>query len=478
MAYTCKGNIEVKMHFFNKKFVNSLINDLTFIGRNAIIQDYQIVNNKLLIPREFGINYIGESRLKDYTTLGSRIALEFDKDVESYMLNKNPLFKPVKKIQDETIKAFIVRLEKQNISKSGILHAYCGIGKTVMFWKLIGAIKRKTILLFHETGLMNQAIDSCKTFMNLNDDDIGIIQGKRCDYKNRKICFAMVQSLMSREYELEFYNDFGMLLFDEVQHAGAEQFRTVTQLFPAKYRIGVTATPRSRHWRVVTNHFGNILTETSRKRQSQQNKLITFFKKFIKPQKRTIDGSEISITPHVYFINTHLQTEIEANSFPEYISQLSKINERNNFIISYINKALDENRKLLVLSGRKKHLEQLKDKVDSYSNHKHTTALYYGQMSQEELEMSKEADCLFAINNKAFEGFNDPKRDTLLLTLPDRVDIEQAVGRIQRIYPGKQSPLVIDFVDTNINVNGKELEFLKMAEKRNKYYERIGCEVN
>jgi type I site-specific restriction-modification system R (restriction) subunit len=47
-------------------------------------------------------------------------------------------------------------------------------------------------------------------------------------------------------------------------------------------------------------------------------------------------------------------------------------------------------------------------------------------------------------------------------------NVEQAVGRIQRPYPGKKDPIVVDFRDDNIAV------CRRLGELREKFYERKG----
>lgn len=71
------------------------------------------------------------------------------------------------------------------------------------------------------------------------------------------------------------------------------------------------------------------------------------------------------------------------------------------------------------------------------------------------------------------EGFNYPRLDTLMLTMPIsyEVSVEQYLGRLHRDYEGKKEVIIYDYVDTHIRV----LE--KMYHKRLKTYKKIGYKV-
>ncbi|MBN8193974.1 hypothetical protein JI667_17630 [Bacillus sp. NTK074B] len=71
------------------------------------------------------------------------------------------------------------------------------------------------------------------------------------------------------------------------------------------------------------------------------------------------------------------------------------------------------------------------------------------------------------------EGFDDPRLDTLFLTMPVswKGTLQQYVGRLHRTYHSKKDVKVYDYVDCNIPM----LE--KMYEKRLKGYQSLGYKV-
>ena len=77
---------------------------------------------------------------------------------------------------------------------------------------------------------------------------------------------------------------------------------------------------------------------------------------------------------------------------------------------------------------------------------------------------------LFATYSLAKEGLDIPRLDRLYLTTPqkDYAVIVQSVGRVARVFEGKQQPIVYDYVD-----NIKSL--LKSYKKRCTSYRKCGC---
>ena len=86
---------------------------------------------------------------------------------------------------------------------------------------------------------------------------------------------------------------------------------------------------------------------------------------------------------------------------------------------------------------------------------------------------STESVVLVAIGQYIGEGFNFPRLDTMMLTMPIswQGNVEQYAGRLHRDYEGKQDVIIYDYVDAHIRV----LE--SMYYKRLRTYKRIGYEI-
>ncbi len=71
------------------------------------------------------------------------------------------------------------------------------------------------------------------------------------------------------------------------------------------------------------------------------------------------------------------------------------------------------------------------------------------------------------------EGFDDPRLDTLFLTLPVswRGTIAQYVGRLHRLYDGKREVRVYDYADVNVPM------LARMFDRRCRGYEAVGYTI-
>jgi superfamily II DNA or RNA helicase len=80
---------------------------------------------------------------------------------------------------------------------------------------------------------------------------------------------------------------------------------------------------------------------------------------------------------------------------------------------------------------------------------------------------------LFASYSLAKEGLDVPRLDRLFLASPCKFSaiITQAVGRVQRTFEGKETPVVYDFVDPDIGF------CMGAWRKRCSSYKKMGAEI-
>jgi len=85
----------------------------------------------------------------------------------------------------------------------------------------------------------------------------------------------------------------------------------------------------------------------------------------------------------------------------------------------------------------------------------------------------EEGRVILATGKYIGEGFDDPRLDTLFLTLPVswRGTIAQYVGRLHRLYDGKREVRVYDYVDLNVPM------LARMFDRRCRGYEAVGYTI-
>lgn len=329
----------------------------------------------------------------------------------------------------------------------GILKAPPAFGKTVSACAIIAKMKVPTLVVVHKEFLLGQWRKRIKKF--LPDAKVGKCQQEVCDYKGKHIVLAMVHSLATgKRYPKGFYNWPGLVITDEVHRVGAYTWSRAPTQFPAKWRLGLTATDRRKDGaeKVFQYHIGQVIFESKEKRLGFKVKRVwTSFR--VKPHPRF--NPDLS--------NTSLLTNFLVGN-----------DERNRRVAEQIVKAVAAGRKPLVLSHRLRHLNTLHklvfDMWDEATFGKRPTVGYYvGGKSEADLDHAAEQQIVFATAQLASEAMDIPPLDTLFLTTP-MSDVEQAIGRILRPWDGKKEPVVVDFRDDNVRA------FRRWGEKREKYY--------
>lgn len=221
-----------------------------------------------------------------------------------------------------------------------LLKADPGFGKTNTALELARRLGRTTVVLVHKERLMMQWKKRAERFMP--GIRIGLVREDECDFEGKDLVIAMMQSLaMERfgdRYPREFYRWPGLLLIDEAHRVGANTWAPIPTMFPARWRLALTATPRRKDGcdKVFWWHVGAIRYDAKTERP--------------KPAVRMVD-SGMSGVPKV------LRTESISPSV--VVNVLTKMTSRNQTIIAEAVKALraPSGRKLMILSER---LEQIR----------------------------------------------------------------------------------------------------------------------
>lgn len=332
---------------------------------------------------------------------------------------------------------------------------------TSMAIYIASILKCRTLIVTHKTFLLEQWVARCRQFTN---SSVGIIRQKIVDIDGKDFVVAMIQSLAKRKYDPEIFKHFDLVVCDETHHFSSRCFSQALGKCSAKYTMGLTATPyRGDGLMHVVNWFlGDTMYEKRIKTNNQVvTKIITFNcnDKLFTLKKRWIKGS---IRPDcVKMINNLVQIEQRNQHIATIINTLRKTGER----------------KILILSGRKDHLNDLKERVDQSIaediknglalEDENLTYFYTGDTKKNErFEAEQYADILFATYEMAHEGLDIDRLNTIILATP-KPDVNQAVGRILRkvLENGDVRPLVIDIVD-------KLSVFVSHGEKREKFYEK------
>lgn len=130
--------------------------------------------------------------------------------------------------------------ESALVNLQGLIVGPCGSGKTTIGAGIIACLDTPAIVLVHTRDLVDQWAERIETNLRLN---VGIVGGGEHDL--RPVTVATIQTLVQMaDAELQdLALHFGLVIADECHHIPAMTVRKVLEYFPARYRVGLTATP-------------------------------------------------------------------------------------------------------------------------------------------------------------------------------------------------------------------------------------------
>lgn len=343
--------------------------------------------------------------------------------------------------------------------QSFIIEAPTGIGKTWMSMELIARVGRRTLVIVTKEDIKFQWIAAAKALLGLTDDEIGVIQGNKCQTQGKKLVIGMVQSLSKmNRYPRSIFKGFGFLIVDECHRMGADKFSQAMWQQPAKLRMGLSATPYRKDGKDVVFHA------------------------HIGPVR--VKSKAIPLTPQVIQLRSSWKLPWVTwggrhQPLPHTPGRLGKVNQalaedahRNRCIAYWVKACLDKGRNPIVFSALKGgHLGLIEDELIKLGVKRNDIGWYVGGLKEEERYVAGRKPVVLATYSMASEATDLPWLDTCILTTP-RADVVQIVGRILRQYPNKQQPLVLDIVDEDSSILNN------FSRKRKNWYQSLGAKTS
>ena len=344
--------------------------------------------------------------------------------------------------------------------ETGVLCAPPGWGKTVLATSLIASRGVSTLVLVHRKPLVEQWVERLSEFLGIPSKAIGRIGGGR-RRATGELDVAMVQTLARGELE-DFVRGYGHVVIDECHHVPAVSIERVLAAIPAHYITGLTATPyrRDGHQPIIGMQCGPIRHVVDAATTQQQHAL----------DLRVI-RRDTSFNPHVLPRDSSIQ---------EIYSALASDDDRLELVVSDARRLLREGRAPMILTERREHLDRIAGQLDGDVPN---LVVLHGGVQQKArraaLQHLSDLPCdeprlVLATGRYIGEGFDDPRLDTLLLTMPIawKGTVVQYAGRLHRAHPAKRDALVYDYVDDAVPV------LRRMYAKRLRAYKKMGYTSN
>lgn len=404
--------------------------------------------------------------------------------------------------QEAVIRTFLARMDGKQWD-GFLLKAPCSFGKTPTALEFARRVGRKTLIIVHKEFFLKQWKRRIKHFMP--DAKVGIIRQNKCEFEDRDFVIAMLQSLVrdkdSHKYPERIYqSEFGIVISDECHRIAASSWSSVLPRFNAAWRIGLTATPRRKDGAqdVFFNHISDITYSAKTKAQ--------------------VPGLRVLKT-HSYLrpiIRGNYYVSVDNLNSAQILTQLGNDQFRAKDIVDQLVLAVQNGRKIIVVSERLSHLKLMSDMLmnslfnlnlpfeptidfctgewfsgevweKSNSRHKKGDPKMV-KRTENDFDKAERANVIFATKQSIEEGFDVEALDVLVLSMP-MGDVEQIVGRVRRwCYKDKEKcerycswrtgnckekpkPIVVDVVDEDIP------QLLPKWKRRQRFYESIGIKL-
>lgn len=303
------------------------------------------------------------------------------------------------------------------VDSSCIINAAPSWGKTFCGIAIAAKLGLKTLIVTHTLALRAQ-------WEREIEKTLGIIPGVIGSGKFQTdaiIVVANVQTLV-KHYD-KVADMFGTIIIDECHHAPASMFTKIVNSSKAKFKIGLSATlERKDGMHVVLQDY--------------------FSSKLFRPKRENM------LIPTIYRVPTDVPfSDNSGTPWAHRVNELFGRSDFTNMIITAAATQAARGHKVLVVSDRVFFLEHCHEILEDNS------ICITGQVKPEERDtiiqrIFEDVDIIFGTTSIFAEGVNIPPLSCLILTTPVNNDslLEQLIGRIVRLYPGKKTPEVIDWL--------------------------------
>ncbi len=457
MQLECTSCIKVPESLAGEFWLSDILKYLTRTSRDFVNPDninvsyyYERRNGYYMIPRFMDINTCFHTIHENYP-VGEDININFKTEWRN-------------DLQRQGFQFFMDR-------KNGILKLPPGEGKTVITIGAICAIKKKAIVFVHKDSLAVQWRDRFLQHTDISNDDIALLSTSgRLEDLQKPIVISTVQTMNSMIdrvpdiVELLWNANFGFAVWDECHTtSGAEKYSRSSLYLPCSRVYGLSATPAraDKNHDIIGKHLGPVITPQGITATLAPKIRVLKFGHGVMadPGKRyyVFNGfpNKDGTKPPVRFDMMRYEQMLCAKTNKKYITYLQKI----------LMKCYLANRNILLISNRIKIL----DAVSTIIPNKNDVGFFIPRSGKlRDSELLKRV--VLSTPGSSRDGTDKPKFDCLIMANPIG-NIEQAIGRVCRVYEGKPQPVVFDIVDTDYE------DFVRSYNRRKDYYEKKGWDL-
>lgn len=347
--------------------------------------------------------------------------------------------------------------------ETGVLAATTAFGKTVVAAWLIAQRGVNALVLVHRRQLLDQWVERLSTFLDVPAKSIGRIGGGRSRPTGR-VDVGIIQSLVRKGMVADIVADYGHVIFDECHHLSAQSFEQVARQAKARFVLGLSATVARKdgHHPIIFMQCGPVRHQVNARAQAASRPFEHF----------------VLVQPTPFQANRDPDPDKRVE-FQTLYQELTDDQVRTRRICEDAIDAVRNGRSPLILTERNDHLDSLERELAMRVDHVVVLRAGMGKKQRHAINERlaaiprNEGRVILATGKYVGEGFDDPRLDTLFLTLPVswRGTVAQYAGRLHRFYDGKREVRIYDYADLNVPM------LARMFDRRCRGYEAIGYTI-
>lgn len=331
--------------------------------------------------------------------------------------------------QAEFMSEMIARLEE---FKTILVKGDTGVGKTVCALNTIAHFGRTAAVVVPTKDLANQWHKRAKQHLGLEDKDLGRLEEGVCDFQGKSLVTVVVHNLANRHWPEDFYEYFGIVIYDEIHTIAARTFSQAFTRFPTKYKCAMSATPERKDGTgiIITDHFG---------------------------EPAVVGGMDAQ---PMTMLTARYHGKRCGGPRAVVISRLGEDQDRNAFLTGIIETCFKNNRQMMIISDRIAQLQWLMWHCNQRGITQEHIGMFAGSFTvdgksytfkADELARQEQKQLVFTTYGMMKEGKDIPRLDSGLDATPRASGI-QVIGRARRKGQGKPRSLWITPYDTNTPV--------------------------
>lgn len=317
----------------------------------------------------------------------------------------------------------------------GVVVSPCGSGKSRIGIGAIARLGTPALILVHTVDLAEQWQRAIADLLRLEAGLVGA-----GEERTAPVTVALTQTLGRWEPERlhAFLARFGLVILDEAHHVAASIFRGIVDRCPARYRLGLTATPEREDGLtpLLELYLGRTLVTIS--------------------HDELVEAGVLTL-PDIRVVHTAFEYPyVRAADYAPMLAALAEDSQRNELLVRTIAAEARQGHVCLALSGRIDHCQRLAELLQQGGvKAEALTGRLPKRRRQALLQQARDAELsVLVATSLADEGLDLPRLSRVFLTFPGRAKgrTVQRLGRLMRPHPDKQGAVLVDFVDGNVPV--------------------------